>query len=396
MNRVVIVGASVAGYRVAEALRSGGYAGEVLMVGDEDLLPYDRPPLSKAVLTEDAVPDIDVADPGWYLANGVQLRLGKRATALDPANKLVFVGDEAIPYDHVVVATGARARNPFGELPAGAHFLRSMDDALALREAIRTAHRVAIIGGGFIGLEVASAVRSVGTEAVVIEAAEIPLARILGPEAALRVGAIVRDAGVTLKCGVGVDAFLGDGMLEGLRLSDGTDIACEVAVVGVGAIPNTEWLAGAGLTIEPFGLICDATGRAGADVWGVGDATTWLNAAGVPERHEHWTSAHSQARVVAQNILEGSHRTVEGADYVWSDQFGRRITIAGSTREFDEICVAEGADDAFSVLYANEGILVGACIVDQPRLAIQCRQWIAQSAAVETVSAWRQEAVSVS
>ncbi|MEB4616494.1 FAD-dependent oxidoreductase [Leucobacter sp. M11] len=393
---MVIVGASVAGYRAAEGLRAEGFDGEITMIGAEDLLPYDRPPLSKEVLTAEVLPTVDIADPGWYSEHGITLMLGRPATGVDPEAQEILVGETHIRYDELIIATGARPRNPFDALPSGVITLRTLDDALHLRSALGRAQNVAVIGGGFIGLEVASAVRSRGAETTVIEAADIPLGRNLGPEAAHRVGDIARGAGVHLRCGVGVQGFLGETHLSGLQLSDGSVVDCDLAVLGIGAIPNTEWLEGSGLRIERLGLICDANGRAADRIWGVGDVSTWENHAGEPERHEHWTNAHQQAQVVVKNLLDGGHRRIESADYIWSDQFGHRLTIVGNTSLYDQISVHHPKDGSLTVLYARDGFLTGACIVDQPRLAVQCRRWVAQNTSVRQIPEWRGEVLAVS
>ncbi|MEE2060758.1 NAD(P)/FAD-dependent oxidoreductase [Rhodococcus artemisiae] len=374
MTDVAIVGASLAGVRVAESLRSAGFEGSVTLIGDEPHLPYDRPPLSKSTLAEpDSIP-ATFHDLTWYRDNDVVLRLGERARRLDVDHHTVHTDAGTVRYDELVVATGAVPRTVFPDAPAGVFTLRTIDDAQRIREAFRTAARIVVVGGGFIGLEIASSARQLGLDVTVIELAAIPLSRNLGDSAAQPLVDLARRHGVRVLCGRSVATLLGVPSVEAVALDDGTVLECDAVVVGVGAVPATAWLEGSGLELDRRGLICDATGRAGPHVWAAGDVCAWADTDGIPRRHEHWTSATEQAAIVAHNIVSDDKRTLASAQYVWSDQFGARISIIGDTTS--EAHLLPHSDD-LAALYFRDDILVGACIVDQPRLMIRCRRWIA-------------------
>ncbi|MGH3949287.1 MAG: NAD(P)/FAD-dependent oxidoreductase [Pseudonocardiaceae bacterium] len=389
MPHVAVVGASLAGVRVAEALRNKGFGGRLSLIGDEPHLPYDRPPLSKSVLTAGGgAAELGFHDRAWFEENGIDLRLGERAVRLDPNAGVLETDTGTVRFDDVIVATGAGARNPFIDAPAGVFTLRTVDDAARLRTALDTAAHLVVVGGGFIGLEVAASARALGKEVTVVEVAEIPLSRNLGPAAASVLGDLARANGVRLICGRSVAELRGGTSIEQIVLDNGDVFDCDAVVVGVGAVPNTSWLDGSGLEITRAGLICDETGRAGRNVWAAGDVCTWTDSAGVPRRHEHWTSAAEQAKVVAHNLVEADKRTVETATYVWSDQFGKRINIVGNTTDHDAVRFLARDPDGLAALYSRDGVLVGACVIGQARLMLKCRKWVAQRTATAEIPEW--------
>jgi NADPH-dependent 2,4-dienoyl-CoA reductase/sulfur reductase-like enzyme len=391
LKRVVVVGASLAGLRAAEALRDGGYDGEVTVVGSEPHLPYDRPPLSKEVLRGDWEPDrVWLRDPDGYDDLRLDLRLGLTATALDPAEGRVELdGGERLPYDGVVLATGATPRPLPGatELP-GVHLLRGLDDCLAIREAFEGRPRVCVVGAGFIGSEVAATARKRGLEVTLVEALPVPLSRALGDEMGSACGELHRDHGVDLRCGVGVEGFEGDGRVERVRLSDGGAVEADVVVVGIGVAPTTGWLESAGLEIRD-GVVCDATCAAGPPgVYAAGDLARWHNPLFDREmRVEHWTNAAEQGRAAARALLAGP----EGAEpyapvpFFWSDQYDTRIQFVGAVSPDDEVRVVHGSveERRFVSLYGRGGRLVGALAFSSPRLLMPYRRLIAQQASWE-------------
>lgn len=398
-----MVGASLAGLRTVEALRRQGFGGSLTLIGDEPHLPYERPQLSKEVLTGVAEVDVTRLTTRELLENdlAVDARLGRSAVGLDPASGVVrvanrptsTVGEDEIGFDVLVVATGARARQPFASPPGGVLTLRTLDDAISIKHRLRTAKSVVIVGAGFVGLEVASAARSLGLPVTVVEAARTPLSRSIGPEAAAGVMALVRGNDVAVHCGRTVQGFTGSPDLTGVVLDDGSVVEADLAVVGVGAEPNTEWLEGSGLLLSPAGLCCAPNGQAddSGRVWGVGDAAAWRGAGGHYSRHEHWTSACEQAQLVARNLLDGGQRTLTAAPFVWSDQFGQRLSIVGETNRYDEVREVVGRDaEQPAILYARDGRLVGACVFGQQRLAMLCRKWIASATPVLDVPVWEQ------
>ena len=310
---IVIVGASLAGSRAAQALRHEGFDGRVVVVGAEPHQPYDRPPLSKSLLAgqrefEACALPCDTADVEW--------RLGVSATRLDTARAELTLDDgDVLAYGGLVIATGARARRwPQAWGPAdaleGVFTLRDAHDALALRAAFTHNPRVVVVGAGFIGCEVAATARTAGLDVTVVDVADQPMPA-LGPTLGAHCAQLHRARGVHLRLGVGVARFEGDRHFEALRLADGSRIDADVAIVAVGAEPNTEWLAGSGLALQP-GVVCDATLTAqGFDrIVCAGDAAAWPHplADGDLIRVEHWTNAAEQGALAARNLLRETAR----------------------------------------------------------------------------------------
>lgn len=388
MTHVVIVGASLTGFRVAEGLRAESFTGDITLLGDEPHLPYDRPPLSKNMLTEEHPESTAFRDRSWFAEQGIGLRLNEPAHALDTATRTIRTASGSVRYDELVIATGAHARNPFPDPPAGVFTLRTVDDANNIRTALRTGAHLVIVGAGFIGLEVASSARRLGVDVTVVELEPVPLARSVGTDAARILADIARAAGVRLLCGRTVTEVCGETEVTAVQLDDGTTLACDVLVVGIGASPATDWLAGSDVTVTRAGVICDETGRAGDHIWAAGDVAAWTDDTGRPHRHEHWTSATEQAKVVAHNLACDDKRTVTATPYVWSDQFGRRIDIIGDTTGHDALCVLSREPDTLAYLYARDGRLTGACLIGQPRLMISCRRWIGRRTPLTDVDVW--------
>ncbi|MCR9097070.1 MAG: FAD-dependent oxidoreductase [bacterium] len=372
LDHVAVVGASLAGLRFAEALRREGFEGRITVIGAEDALPYDRPPLSKQFLVDDWEEEKLALSRNGVEELGAEWKLGVAATGLDRNKPLVTLADgSTVEADAVVLATGTRARRlPFGQDLDGVLELRTLDDARKLRAAIATSPRAVVVGAGFIGMEVAASCRKKGLDVTVVEPLPAPLIRGLGPVLGERVARTHRDEGVAFRLGVGVDGFDGEGAVTGVRLSDGETIPAELVIVGVGAAPATEWLEGAGLEIDN-GVLCDATGATGREnVFALGDCARWENAR-YPERprFEHWTSAVEQSDVVAKRIVHGEAEAFEPVPYVWTDQFHLRIAIAGEIQEGDEmhVCLGDIEDDQFLALFGRDGRLAAAVGFKRPR-----------------------------
>ncbi len=395
MNRIVIVGASLAGLRTIEALRRGGYRGEIIAVGDEPHMPYDRPPLSKQFLRGEWDEEkISLGRQGFDELD-VEWRLGVRAESLDAgALALRLSSGGQLSADGLVIATGARARRlPFGGGLQGVHMLRDLADANALRAALaQGSPRVVVVGGGFIGMEAAASARELGLEVTVVEPLEQPLLRGLGPVLGEYVRRRHEGHGVSIRCGVGVSGFEGEGRVGGVTLADGSRIAADVVIVGIGIEPNVEWLEGSGLEIDD-GVVCDATGHAGAPgVVAVGDVARWLDPrTGTPRRHEHWTSAVEQAGVAAARLLggEAGAEPLAQVPYVWSDQFEMRIAIAGAVRAEAEMHVGHGSldEDRWLAIFGEGGKLTGAVGMRRPRQLQACRDEIAEGLSFEAAKA---------
>ena len=374
-RRAVVVGASLAGLRTAESLRRGGHAGPLTIVGAETHRPYDRPPLSKQVLTGKAGPD----DLVLHVDEGFEAdwRLGVAAIGLDLAERRVRLADgDDLPFDRLVIATGAHPRILRSAEPGpGVHYLRTVEDSVSLRDELAQATRAAVIGAGFIGLEVAASAHQLGVEVTVIEALPVPLERAIGAEMGAAVADMHRRQGVDVKLGIGVDGLVGSGRAEGVRLADGSVVAADLVVVGVGVAPTTDWLEGSGVDVAD-GVLCDerlrvlAGGQPQPDIVAVGDIARWTHPGyGEAVRIEHWTNAADQGEAAARTLLEGDAAPPYApTPYFWSDQFGAKLQFVGETRPGDTVAVLEGdpAEDRFVAAYGRKGRLVAALGVRRP------------------------------
>jgi len=382
-STIVVVGAALAGLRAAEQLRALGYGGRVVMVGAEAHRPYDRPPLSKQLLLGEweadqtalrREPDDDL-DLDW--------QLGRPAAALDVASRTLTLADgERIGFDGAVLATGSVPRTLPGTPPwAGIHVLRTLDDCLALRSELETDPAVVVVGAGFIGAEVAATCRRRGLAVTLLEALPAPMVRGLGPVLGGALGTLHRVHGVDLRLGTGVAGFEGQDRVEGVRLDDGTVVAAEVVVVGIGVRPATDWLDGSGLHLDN-GIVCDATCLAAPGIVAAGDVARWPNPrfGGELMRLEHWTNAAEQGVYAARRLLEGGAAPFDPVPFVWSDQYDVKIQVAGVVRGDDRIEVVEGSLDEhrFAAAVGRDGRLVGGVAFNRPRLLMQLRRLIAE------------------
>jgi NADPH-dependent 2,4-dienoyl-CoA reductase/sulfur reductase-like enzyme len=377
---IAVVGASLAGLSAARALRDQSYDGRIVVIGDEVHAPYDRPPLSKDFLAGTAsLDDIALGTPDDEDL-GLEWRLGTTAVGLDHLSRSVLLDDGSeIRSDGVVLATGAHARRlPGSDGLDGVHVLRSLDDAISLREDLATAGRLVVIGAGFIGAEVASTARSLGLEVTVVETQPIPLAGPLGAEMGAVCAELHADHGTRLLLGTGVAGLVGTGRVEAVELTDGTRLPADVVVVGIGAIPNIEWLARSGVALGN-GVLTDTRGATNLPgVVAVGDcAATWSTYAERHIRIEHWTNALEQPATAAATLLgAGQSSAPAPVPYFWSDQYGARIQFAGSRREGDIARVVEGncADRSFLAVYERDGQPVAVLGMNQPRLFTRWRR----------------------
>jgi NADPH-dependent 2,4-dienoyl-CoA reductase/sulfur reductase-like enzyme len=387
VERIVVVGASLAGLRAAEALRWGGFTGTLVLVGAEEHLPYDRPPLSKQVLAGNWDADrVWLRKPDDYEPLGLDLRLGQQATDLDVAGReVVLHGGERLPYDAAILATGAAPRRlPGTPQLDGVVELRTLDDALALRAAFEQQPRVVVVGAGFIGAEVAATARQRGLDVTVLEALPVPLSRGLGDRMGMACAALHLDHGVDLRCGVGVAGFEGEERVSGVRLTDGSVVPADVVVVGVGVAPATAWLESSGLELND-GVVCDEHCRAAPGVYAAGDVARWTNPLfDESMRVEHWTNAAEQGQAAAENLLAGEGRGTPFAPvpFFWSDQYDVKIQFAGRSRPGDDVEVVDGSLEAhrFVALYGRAGRLVGCLGFSRPRLVMTYRRLLAEGA----------------
>ena len=384
---VIIGGGGLAAQRCCETLRTRGFEGKIRIVADEGRPPYDRPPLSKDVLAGERSPDrLAFRSDAWYADHDVDLLLGDRAVALDAGVKTVTLESGAIlGYDKAVVATGSRPRRlPGTESFANTHLLRTAEDAVRLRDALRPETRLIVVGAGFIGLEVAATARRLGVHVTVLEAAPSALGRVLMPELADWFVDLHRAEGVRVLFSAHVSRF-GEarGDVEWVQLTDGSRFYCEALVLGIGIEPATEWLEGSGL--ETDGVRVDVCGRtSAADVFAAGDAARVYNPlSGEHERSEHWEAAARQGTQVARAIL-GLDPLPPALPSFWTDQFGHRIQLVGDASDGDEVTIrGDTAAPEFTALVSRAGVPVAGLTVNQPRSIPALRQQIGAATAPE-------------
>ncbi len=330
----VIVGASLAGAKAAETLRAEGFDGSVVLIGAEAELPYERPPLSKDYLQGKSPQEkVYVHPQWWYTEHDVELRLGATVTEIDRAAHRVTLADgSAQPYAKLLLATGSAPRRlpvPGAELD-GVGYLRTVADSDRIKIALESASSVAIIGAGWIGLETAAAGRAAGTEVTVLEAAELPLLRVLGPEVAQVFADLHRDHGVDLRFGIGVAEITGTaGRATGVRLTDGTQVDADLVIVGVGVTPNTQLADAAGLQVAD-GIVVGADLRTGdPDIYAAGDVASALHPLlGKHIRVEHWANALNQPQAAARSMLS-QPVSYERVPYFFTDQYDLGMEYAG-------------------------------------------------------------------
>jgi 3-phenylpropionate/trans-cinnamate dioxygenase ferredoxin reductase subunit len=337
----VIVGASLAGAKAAEALRTEGFDGRVVLIGDEARRPYERPPLSKEYLRAEKDFDAIAVHPaGFYDEHDIELHTSTVVSAIDPTNRSVTLSSgEQIAYDRLLLATGATPRRlsvPGADLE-GVHYLRSVEDADTLRRALTPSAQVVVIGAGWIGAEVAASARQVRAGVAMVELAAVPLERVLGPE----VGAVYRDLhrnhGVDLHFGVGVEAIVGSQTVEAVRLSDGTVLAATAVVVGVGVTPRVELAEAAGLTVNNGVVVDDYLQASAPGIFAAGDvANAFHPRYGTRIRLEHWSAALNQGPAAARAML-GQQVSYDRIPYFFSDQYDLGMEYRGWAPDFDQV-----------------------------------------------------------
>jgi 3-phenylpropionate/trans-cinnamate dioxygenase ferredoxin reductase subunit len=390
VDTIVVVGASLAGLRAVETIRREGFAGRLVLVGAEPHLPYDRPPLSKELLAGEWEHDQVVLRRGSYEELDLELRTGLAARALDVGGRTVTLADGTVlAYDGLVVATGATPRRLPGQPELeGLFTLRTLDDCLALREHLDAGPRVCVIGGGFIGAEVAATCRGRGLEVTVLEALPQPMVRGVGEVIGAVLAELHRSNGVDLRLGVGVTGIEGTGRVERIRL-DGDDgagpaVEADVVLVAIGVVPETGWLEGSGLTLDN-GVVCDETLLAAPGVVAAGDVARWRNPLfDEVMRVEHWTNAAEQGMHAGRRLLAGAGAAEPYAPvpFVWSDQYGIKIQTAGRFSGDDRMEIVHGDPSAgrFVALFERAHRLAGVLGFAEPRRVMQYRRLIAERA----------------
>ena len=395
MDRIVVVGASLAGLWACESLRGAGYAGTITLVGAESHQPYDRPPLSKALLKGDWEPErIQLRKPDELDRLGLDLRLGVAAVALDAPNRSVALASgETLAADGVIVATGSAPRSlPNQPELDGVTMLRTLDDSLALRRRLEARPRVVVIGAGFIGLEVAATAAQSGCAVTVLEGATAPMIRGLGAEMGEVVARVHARHGVVVRCGLQVAGIEGaNGRTTGVRLGDRELVPADVVVVGIGVSPVTDWVAASGLEVRD-GIVCAESLRAAPGIYAAGDCARWVNNLfgedGEEMRVEHWSNAAEQGQAAARNLLAelaGEPPTPYApVPFFWSDQFDSRIQYVGRAHGNDEVRVVAGdLDGGFMAMYGHRGRLRGVLGVNMPKPVMRLRKLIGERASWE-------------
>ena len=384
---IVIVGGGLAGARTAEQLRKSGYQAPIVIVGEESHLPYDRPPLSKEVLSDPVrgLSDVLLRPVEFYEENDIAVVLGVAAESLDPAARTVALADGTVlDYDEVVIATGLEPRRipSFPDLD-GIAVLRSYDDAMALRERAVAAGRAVVVGAGFIGCEVAASLRSLGVAVTLVEPQPAPLAGVLGERIGELVARVHRAEGVDVRTGVGVAEVRGsDGRVSEVRLSDDSLLPADLVVVGIGSRPATDWLVGSGVALDN-GVVCDEVGRASEEhVWALGDVASWRDAVGHQIRVEHWSNVGDQARVMVPAMLGQEPAAVVAVPYFWSDQYDVKIQCLGEPAPGDVVHVVEDDGRRFLAYFERDGVLSGVVGGGMPGKVMKTRTKVAARAPI--------------
>jgi 3-phenylpropionate/trans-cinnamate dioxygenase ferredoxin reductase subunit len=387
-ERIVIVGAGHAAGQLITTLKQQKFTGRIVLIGDEPHLPYQRPPLSKKFLAgELATERLYVKPPSFFDDPNIDLRLSTHVTSIDCAKKTVQTscGDN-IAYDTLVLALGARVRRlPIdGAELQGVHYLRNIADVEAIRASVANAKRVAIIGAGYIGLEVAAVTRQLGLDVTVIEMAERVMSRVVSPVISDFYQTEHANHGVKIRLATGVTALRGNHAVASVETGDGEQIAADFAVIGVGVIPNTELAEAAGLRVAN-GIVVDDRCRSSApDVYAIGDCTLHPNR--IYDRDLRLESVHNaleQAKTAANNIC-GKDSQYDQVPWFWSDQYDLKLQIAGLSQGYDEVVVrGDPATRSFACLYLKNGRLIATDAVNAPREFVQSKALIANRTVID-------------
>ena len=387
-QRALIVGAGHAGVQLAASLRQEGWTGEIVLIGEESALPYQRPPLSKAYLAgKSTLDELAIRSAKFYTEQGIQL-LNAKVEAIDrSAGHLVLSTGDALPYDKLALCTGASPRRlsiPGADL-VGVYYLRTAADVEMIREVTSPGCRAVIVGGGYIGLETAASLRALGLEVTVLEAAERVLERVTAPEVSAFFERIHREEGVNIRTGALVEALSGDGRVREVFLSGGESIPADLVIVGIGVEPNTELAAAAGLVVDNGVVIDDQARTSDPDIVAAGDCASHDMARyGRRIRLESVPSAGEQAKVAAATVC-GKSKMIAALPWFWSDQYDLKLQIAGLNTGYDEVVLSGDPtrDRDFTCFYLRAGELIAADCINRPRDFMFSKRVITQQVAVE-------------
>ena len=386
---IAIVGASLAGVSAASELRRRGFDGRVTLISDEGHLPYDRPPLSKGLLKGDReASDILLREESFFADNDIDLVLGSRVASLVPGERRLLLTDgTALDADSVLLCTGGRPRRlgvPGEELD-GVHYLRSLDDAVAIRERLSAGGPVIVVGAGFIGAEVAASARELGADVTLLEIAPVPLSRVFGEHIGGLYAEAHRARGVDVRTGVGLARVNGGRSAEEVVTTDGQTLPASLVVIGIGIEPDTRLAEDAGIDTGN-GILVDEYGETSArGVFAAGDVANRIDPrTGERVRHEHWQTAQRHAAATAASLL-GERTPFTEVPWFWSDQYDLNLQLAGSPLDPDEIVVRGRTEEmSFTALYLQQGALTGALGINRPRDVRACMRLIEHGAKVDT------------
>lgn len=383
IREIAVVGASVSGVHFVKALRRAGYDGAIRLIGAEPDLPYDRPPLSKEFLQQRRERrDILLAPEEFYNDNRIDLLLGVRATRIEPGRVALSDG-KSLAFDRLYAATGSsplHLKLPGSDLP-GVHYLRTLADSERLRADLRNAASAVIIGGGFIGAEVAAACRAQGIETTIVDALRLPFERVFGPSVAQALLGLQLAHGVQMRLGVGVDALRGGQHVEQVDLSDGCSLKADVVVIGVGARPNLDLFESSGISVEDGVLVDEKLQTSMDSVYAGGDCSRFIYR-GRPIRVEHWDSARAAGEHAALTVL-GAAEDFLPSPFFWTDQYDRTVQYFGHHAVSDDVVIRGDLGDLeFTAFYLENGGIRAACTAGRPREALAIRRLVERQARI--------------
>lgn len=383
----IIIGASHAAAQLAPSLRQEGWAGDIIIIGDEEYIPYHRPPLSKAyLLAEKTLDDLFIRPQAIYTKNAISFRLGQRVSAIDPPGKSVTLDNgEILGYDKLAICTGARVRKvslPGSEL-AGVHYLRTIQDVDAIRERTGPGKQAVIVGGGYIGLETAAVLRKLGMQVTVLEMAPRVLARVTAPEVSAFFQRIHGEEGVTIKTDTQVSAFEGSSQVSLVLCADGSRLPADLVVVGIGVIPNTELAMAAGLAVGNGILVDELARTSDADIVAAGDCANHPSELYGRLRLESVPNASEQAKTAAATIC-GKCKPYQTLPWFWSDQYDLKLQMAGLNHDYDQLVIRGDHEHSrsFAAFYLKESRVIAADCINRPQEFMLSKRLITSGIAV--------------
>lgn len=386
-NKIVIIGAGQAGAQASVTLRQQGFEGAITIVGDEPYAPYQRPPLSKKFLAgELPVERLALKAPKFYADKAIDLELGRRAVAIDRNRQHVLLDNgQQLDYDRLLLTLGSRVR----EIPVpgaslgGIHYLRSIDDVKGIQQQFGPEQRLVIVGGGYIGLEVAAVAKQNGLDVTVVEAMDRVMARVVAPEVSAFYAQVHRDAGVHIRCNTGVTEFEGDGRVSHVTTADGERIECDCVVVGIGILPETTLAETASIDCDDGIIVNEYAQTSDAKIFAAGDCSRHPSRlTGGMIRLESVANAIEQGKIAARNML-GETQTYDEVPWFWSDQFDIKLQIAGLAQDYDSVVLrGDPSESSFAVFYLKSGTVIAVDAINRPREFMQGKKLVAAGVSI--------------